>query len=147
MFDDFNYKTLADAQKNGWVAKTEKGHPGIKNATWWDDSISFHPDSLDHTNVVMRLTSKTDGTAANTRHTQICHQRKYLEGTYAARVYFNNAPQFGPDGDSGIETFYAISPLEYPMAPNYSEMHFDYLPNGGWGEGDHALFETSWETF
>ena len=47
MFDDFNYKTLADAQKNGWVARTEKGHPGIKNATWWDDSISFHPDSLD----------------------------------------------------------------------------------------------------
>jgi hypothetical protein len=46
MFDDFNYKTLADAQKNGWVARTEKGHPGIKNATWWDDSISFHPDSL-----------------------------------------------------------------------------------------------------
>ncbi|WP_231665419.1 MULTISPECIES: hypothetical protein [unclassified Pseudoalteromonas] len=124
MFDDFNYKTLADAQKNGWVARTEKGHPGIKYATWWDDSISFHPDSLDHTNVVMRFTSKTDGTAANTRHTQICHQRKYLEGTYAARVYFNNAPQFGPDGDSGIETFYAISPLEYPMAPNYSEMDF-----------------------
>jgi len=147
MFDDFNYKTLADAQKNGWVARTQKGHPGIKNATWWDDGISFHPDALDHNNFVMRLTSKTDGTAANTRHTQICHQRKYLEGTYAARVFFNNEPQFGPDGDSVIETFYAISPLEYPMALSYSEMDFEYLPNGGWGEGDNALFATSWETF
>ncbi|HEV8368984.1 MAG TPA: cupin domain-containing protein [Pyrinomonadaceae bacterium] len=28
------------------------------------------------------MTSRTDGTGANTTQTQICHQRKYLEGTY-----------------------------------------------------------------
>ena len=33
------------------------------------------------------------------------------------------------------------------MAPNYNEMDLEYLPNAGWGEGDHALFATSWETF
>ncbi len=147
MFDDFNYKTVEQAKKNGWVVRTQQGHPGIKGATWWQDGISFHEDSLNFNNTVMRLTSKTDGTAENTRHTQICHQRKYYEGTYAARVYFNDKPQYGPDGDGIVETFYTISPLEYPLAESYSEMDFEYLANGGWGEGNHALFATSWETF
>ncbi|MEW6989721.1 glycoside hydrolase family 16 protein [Colwelliaceae bacterium 6441] len=147
MFDDFNYQTLADAEKNGWVVRTETGHPGIKNATWWREGISFHPDKLDLDNQVMRLTSKTDGNATNTRHTQICHQRKYKEGTYAARVYFNDQPDFGPDGDGIVETFYTISPLEAPMDKNYSEMDFEYLANGGWGVNSTALWSTSWETF
>jgi len=147
MFDDFNYQTLAEAERNGWVARTQQGHPGIKNATWWAEGISFHQDQSTPKNSVMRLTSKTDGTAPNTRHTQICHQRKYLEGTYAARVYFNNKPDFGIDGDGVVETFYTISPLAAPMDKNYSEMDFEYLANGGWGEKETALWSTSWETF
>jgi len=147
MFDDFNYQTLTEAEKNGWVARTQQGHPGIKNATWWVEGITFHQDQTNLNNRVMRLTSKTDGTAANTRHTQICHQRKYLEGTYAARVYFNNKPDFGIDGDGIVETFYTISPLAAPMDKNYSEMDFEYLANGGWGEKETALWSTSWETF
>ena len=95
----------------------------------------------------MRLTSKTDGSPENTRQTQICHQRKYLEGTYAARLFFNDEPDFGPDGDGIVETFYTISPLEAPMDKNYSEMDFEYLANGGWGEKENVLFSTSWETF
>jgi hypothetical protein len=147
MFDDFNYQSLTEAEKNGWVARTQTGHPGIKDATWWDEGITFHPDRLNVNNQVMRLTSKTDGTAINTRHTQICHQRKYLEGTYAARVYFNDQPDYGPDGDGIVETFYTISPLEAPMDKNYSEMDFEYLANGGWGVNSTALWSTSWETF
>jgi len=147
MFDDFSYKALADAEKNGWVARTQQGHPGIKNAVWWSEGITFHQDQTDPQNTVMRLTSKTDGTAVNTRHTQICHQRKYREGTYAARVYFNDKPDFGIDGDGVVETFYTISPLEFPMDKNYSEMDFEYLANGGWGEKETALWSTSWETF
>jgi len=147
MFDDFTYKTLTDAQKNGWVPRTDTGHPGIKNAIWWSEGISFHAEQGNTNNLVMRLTSKTDGSAANTRHTQICHQRKYLEGTYAARVYFNDEPDFGPDGDGIVETFYTISPLEAPMDKDYSEMDFEYLANGGWGEKNNVLFSTSWETF
>lgn len=147
MFDDFSYKTFSEAEKNGWVVRTETGHPGIKNATWWREGVSFHSDKLDLTNQVMRLTSKTDGTAVNTRHTQVCHQRKYREGTYAARVYFNDAPDFGPDGDGIVETFYAISPLAAPMDKNYSELDFEYLANGGWGSNTNTLWSTSWETF
>jgi hypothetical protein len=147
MFDDFSYTSLLDAQKNGWVPRTNNGHPGIKNATWWAKGISFHLQQGNSNNSVMRLTSKTDGSAANSRHTQICHQRKYFEGTYAARVYFNDKPDFGPDGDGIVETFYTISPLQAPMDKNYSEMDFEYLANGGWGEKDNVLFSTSWETF
>jgi len=147
MFDDFSYQTVEEAKKNGWVVRTETGHPGVKNATWWQEGLSFHPDRINKNNQVMRLTSKTDGTAVNTRHTQICHQRKYLEGTYAARVYFNDQPDFGPDGDGIVETFYTISPLEKPMDGDYSEMDFEYLANGGWGTQTNTLFSTSWETF
>lgn len=147
MFDDFSYKTFVDATKNGWQIRTQTGHPGIKGAKWWQEGVSFHLDSLDHNNTVMRLTSKTDGSAENTRHTQVCHKRKYREGIYAARVFFNDKPQYGPDGDGVVETFYAISPLAAPMDPNYSEMDFEYLANGGWGEGNKTLFATSWETF
>ncbi|MDK1287306.1 glycoside hydrolase family 16 protein [Pseudoalteromonas umbrosa] len=147
MFDDFSYRQFSDAQKNGWQIRDEVGHPGIKNATWWKEGVTFHPDPINHNNTVMRITAKTDGTAENTRHTQVCHNRKYKEGTYAARVYFNDAPQYGPDGDAVIQTFYAISPLKAPMDKNYSEMDFEYLPNGGWGTERLALFATSWETF
>lgn len=147
MFDDFSYKSVQQAKKNGWVVRTETGHPGIKNAKWWEEGISFHPDALNLSNTVMRLTSKTDGTAVNTRHTQICHQRKYREGTYAARVYFNDEPDFGPDGDGIVETFYVISPLAAPMDENYSELDFEYLANGGWGVNTNTLWSTSWETF
>lgn len=147
MFDDFSYTSFADASKNGWLIRTETGHPGVKNATWWTEGVSFHPDMINTGNQVMRITSKTDGSAVNTRHTQVCHQRKYHEGTYAARVYFNDKPDYGIDGDGVVQTFYAISPLAKPLDKNYSENDFEYLPNGGWGEENHALFATSWETF
>lgn len=147
LFDDFSYKNFNQAQAHGWLTRTEVGHPGIKGAGWWQEGISFHPDPLAPSNTVMRLTAKTDGTAENTRHVQICQQRKFHEGTYAARVFFTDTPQYGIDGDGAVQTFYAISPLAKPLDPNYSELDFEYLPNGGWGEENHSLFATSWETF
>jgi hypothetical protein len=92
------------------------------------------------------MTSSTDGTAANTTQTQICHQRKYLEGTYAARVRFSDEPVSGADGDQIVETFYTITTYEKPLDPNYSEMDYEYLPNGGWGGPQSAFYVTTWET-
>jgi hypothetical protein len=92
------------------------------------------------------MTSSTDGTSENTYQTQICHQRKYLDGTYAARVRFSDEPASGRDGDQIVETFYTITPYLRPMEPDYSEMDYEYLPNGGWGSIESTFYTTTWET-
>lgn len=164
LFDDFNYASFDAFAANGWKARTETGHPGVAGATWSADGVSFLAASSGADtsskpaadNRMMRLTSFTDGSADNTQHVQVCHSRKFLHGTYAARVFFRDQPTKGPDGDGVIQTFYAISPLDAPMDPNYSEMDFEYLPNGGWEDflapgdwkkGENALWSTTWETF
>lgn len=146
-FDDFSYADLDAMLGNDWRVRTETGHPGVAGARWSADGISLLADGEQDGNTLLRLTSSTDGSGDNTQHTQFCHQRKYLQGTYAARVFFRDEPAQGPDGDQVIETFYTISPLKAPMDPDYSEMDFEYLANGGWGERGNALFATSWETF
>lgn len=147
-FDDFNYSDMAAFNSNGWKVRTETGHPGIKGATWSAEGLSFHTDIPETEAGAVRMSSVTNGTGENTRHTQFCHARKYREGTYAARVFFRDEPSYGPDGDEVIQTFYAISPLKAPMDKNYSETDFEYLPNGGWGENTKpAMWTTSWDTF
>ena len=147
MFDDFSYANHNQLKKNGWIVRTEPGWPGVPGATWSERGVSFHKDPINANNRILRMTSSTDGTNANTTQTQICHQRKYLEGTYAARVRFTDSPVSGPGGDQIVESFYTISPLKAPMDPDYSELDFEYLPNGGWGIDGPTLYATTWETF
>ena len=91
-------------------------------------------------------TQLTPVPSAGTTQAQICQRRKFLAGTYATRVRFRDAPDSGADGDQLVETFYAISPLQAPLDPNYSELDWEYLPNGGWGGGAPTLWVTSWHT-
>ena len=145
LFDDFNYSSAAELAKHGWIVRTVAGWPGIAGATWGPESYSFLNDPQQRGNRILRMTSVTNGSA--TRQTQLCHQRKYLKGTYAARVRFTDQPASGPNGDQVVETFYMISPLKAPMDPDYSETDFEYLPNGGWGHERATIFFTTWETF
>ena len=46
-----------------------------------------------------------------------------------------------------VQSFYTISPLKAPMDLDYSELDFEYLPNGGWGIEGPTLYGTTWETF
>lgn len=144
LFDDFSYADKAELKKNGWIVRTEPGWPGVPGATWSDESVTLVKDA---NNRIIRMTSSTDGTAPNTIQTQLCHQRKYLEGTYAARVRFSDDPVSGPRGDQLVQSFYTISPLKAPMDPDYSELDWEYLPNGGWGIDGPTLYATTWETF
>ena len=139
-FDDFAYARHAQMAKRGWIVRTVAGWPGVPGATWDADGVTFRRG-------VMRMTATTDGTPENTRQVQLCHERKYREGTYAARVRFSDDALSGPDADQTVQTFYMISPLREPMAPEYSEMDFEYLPNGGWGREGPILFATTWESF
>jgi hypothetical protein len=138
LFDDFSYGSAGKAAANGWIVRGAPGWPGVRGARW--AGVTFGGG-------LMRLAATTDGTRAGTTQAQVCHERKYREGTYAARVRFRDQPVSGPDGDRVVETFYAISVYEAPLRPDYSETDFEYLPNGGWGATAPNLYVTTWETF
>jgi hypothetical protein len=146
LFDDFSYSSTDEMTANGWIIRSGQGWPGVTGATFREENVSFvdYPDQAG--NRFLRMTSSTDGTSENTFQTQICHQRKYLEGTYAARVRFNDNPSSGTDGDEIVQTFYMITPYDRPFNPDYSEMDFEYLPNGGWGGARNTMHVTTWET-
>jgi hypothetical protein len=147
LFDDFSYANPAALAANGWVVRTAPGWPGVPGAAWWPEGITLHDNQDLPGDRWVRLAAATDGTGAGTRQAQLCHQRKYLDGTYAARVLFSDTPTFGRDGDQVVQTFYTISPLAADLDPDYSELDFEYLPNGGWGSPPTTFFFTTWETF
>lgn len=145
-FDDFNYTNTDALSAGGWTVRSEAGHPGIAGAHWGKESFRIVADPADPTNRLLRLEARTDGSSAGTRQAQICHARKYLEGTFAARVRFSDEPAQGPDGDVVIQSFYLVSPLRFAFDPEFSEMDWEYLPNGGWGDARTRLYGITWQT-
>lgn len=147
LFDDFSYTAYDDPtlEEHGWTIREGDGWPGVEGATWRAENVTFVEDPDDEDNQLMVMTSSVDGD--DVYQTQLCHQRKYYEGTYASRVYFTNEPINGHDGDNIVQTFYLISTPELEEHPDYSEMDYEYLPNGGWGFRDSVFFATSWETY
>ena len=131
---------------NGWIVRSGAGWPGVTGASFRPENVTFVEYPAQPGNRLLRMTSSTDGTPENTYQTQVCHQRKYLEGTYAARLRFSDTPLSGADGDQIVQTFYTITPYEQPLDPDYSEMDNEYLPNGGWGGPELAFYVTTWET-
>ncbi len=147
LFDDFDYAshTDPDLSAHGWNVRSNAGGPGVPGATWDPSKVTF---SSSGGNSVMDLETSTAGTGASTTHTEILtRSMKFAYGTYAARVRFSDAPVSGPDGDRVVQTFFTINDLKAPMADDYAEYDFEYLPNGGWGEPSSILYTTSWETY
>jgi hypothetical protein len=147
LFDDFTYTSRQALESHGWIVRTAPGWPGVPNATWSKEDVQLVDDPARDGNRLLRLAASTDGTPSGTSQTQVCHRRKYREGTYATRVRFRDTAVSGPTGDQLVETFYAISPLKKPLDPSYSELDFEYLPIGGWGLPGPTLYVTTWETF
>lgn len=145
-FDDFNYTELGAVGRGGWTLRTAKGWPGIPGASWGVDRFALVEAPGQAGNRALRMIAESDGTPEGTRQAQLCGPRKFFEGTYAARVRFTNLPASGPACDVVIQSFYTVSPVEAPPNANYSELDFEYLPTGGWGEKVSTLFNTSWET-
>ncbi|AKT37563.1 cellulose binding domain-containing protein [Chondromyces crocatus] len=152
-FDDFTYTGNTDANfLNRWNVRSGGGGPGISGAQWSTSNVSMVTDPANGSNRLMRLQGSTNGTSAGTSQAEvISDDRKFRFGTYASRMRFNDAPLHGSRfyADKPIETFFTITPWTSSSAtdPNYSEQDFEYMPNGGWGQGNVAtMWLTSWET-
>lgn len=144
-FDDFSHADVqALQQQGGWQLRTAVGHPGLPGARWGGISLVDDPERPG--NRLLRMRAQTDGTPAGTEQAQLCHQRKLLVGTYAARVRFSDQPVSGADGDPIVQTFYAVAPLRHDFDPLFSEVDFEHLPNGGWGSDKPRLYAISWQT-
>ncbi len=146
-FDDFSDAGTAQLVRDGgWALREGPGHPGVEGARWAAEAIALVDDEGQPGNRLLRLEARTDGTGAGTVQAQACHARKYLAGTYAARVRFADAPVSGADGDPVIQTFYAVAPLRFDFDPEFSELDWEYLANGGWGSERTRLYGITWQT-
>ncbi|MEU7071221.1 glycoside hydrolase family 16 protein [Streptomyces narbonensis] len=144
LFDDFDYTGTDDPSfaAHGWEIRTGGGGPGIKD-TWSADGAAFPSDPTAEGGKVLRLRSSTDGTEQGTRQVEVqTTSRNFFTGTYAARVHLSDKPTSGRDGDHVVQTFFPISPSD--SSENYSELDFEYLPNGGWGSVGPQLDNVSW---
>ncbi|MFE0701812.1 cellulose binding domain-containing protein [Streptomyces sp. NPDC058872] len=147
LFDDFSYASHTDPalSSHGWSVRSNSGGPGVPGATWDPSKVTFVTQGG---NTVMNLETSSAGTSSSTVQTEVLTKAtKFQNGTYAARVKFSDAPAYGPDGDRVVQTFFTINDLKAPMADDYAEYDFEYLPNGGWGEPANILYTTSWETY
>ncbi|MET7495397.1 cellulose binding domain-containing protein [Streptomyces sp900116325] len=141
-FDDFHYSGPHDPalHAHGWLVRTSPGGPGIHD-TWSAAGVSFPAEKTAAGGQVLQLRASTDGTKASTEQAEVQSSGiHFLTGTYAARIYFNDKPTSGRNGDHVNESFYTISPNN----SRYSELDNEYMPNGGWGAPGPKLDTTSW---
>ncbi|MGF1426724.1 glycoside hydrolase family 16 protein [Kitasatospora sp. LaBMicrA B282] len=144
LFDDFHYTGANDPAlaAHGWQARTDGGGPGIKD-TWSADGISFPAEQTAQGGQVLRLRAGTDGTKAGTRQAELfSSDSAVFDGTIAARVFLSDQPVSGPNGDHINESFYPISASD--TSADYSELDYEYMPNGGWDVKSPELDTTSW---
>lgn len=135
-FDDFSQNSLDALRASGWVLRDGTGHPGLTGSR-------FSPGQLTLDSGLLKLKLTTDGTNANTMLAQLCAPRKFLIGTTTARVRFRDTPG---SRDPVIQSFFLASPLKHDYDPDFSEVDFEYLPHGGWGEPETRLYGVSWQT-
>ncbi len=146
LFDNFHYTDATDPAltANGWQARTDGGGPGI-HGTWSTEAITFPADPKAQGGQVLQLQTSSDGTKTGTRQAELVGTGDtFRTGTLAARVYFTDTPDNGRNGDHVIESFSTISPS--PTSAHYSELDYEYQPNGGWGSPGPKLDTTSWRS-
>ncbi|MFI9784351.1 glycoside hydrolase family 16 protein [Kitasatospora sp. NPDC051984] len=144
MFDTFHYTGPDDPQfaAHGWQVRDGGGGPGIKD-TWSASGAAFPEDPTAKGGRALQLRSTTDGTKQGTKQVEVQSTATNLfHGTFAARINFGEKPSTGRTGDHVVQTFFPISPAD--DSANYSELDFEYLPNGGWGAPGPKLDTTSW---
>ncbi|WP_051795400.1 glycoside hydrolase family 16 protein [Streptomyces sp. NRRL S-87] len=143
LFDTFRYDGPDDPAlaAHGWEVRTGGGGPGIKDT--WSAGADFPADTSAQGGRVLRLQASTDGTGRGTRQVEVQSTGTPLfTGTFAARIHLSGEPTSGRNGDHVVQTFYPISASD--SSPDYSELDYEYMPNGGWGSVGPQLDTTSW---
>ncbi len=149
MFDDFSYSSSTDPALhviNNWIVVDGPSGPP-SGAIYSKDLITFSADPANPSNTIMGVATTADNNPNNTRHSRIeTDIFPYRNGTFAARVYFDDTP--AQYGDGNVETFYTInSYATCNQADLYSECDFEYLPWDAWHyERKNTMYTTTWET-
>ncbi|GIF07859.1 cellulose binding domain-containing protein [Actinoplanes siamensis] len=146
MFDNFHYTGHDDPAlaANGWMTRTESGGPGI-HGSYVDDANTFPADKTAQGGQALQLRASTDGTSGRTRQAEFSTTGPvFFTGTLAARVFFTDKPAKGSDGDHVNHAFNTISPSG--RSPKYSELDYEYQPNGGWGAPGPKMDIVSWRS-
>ncbi|MFI6050842.1 cellulose binding domain-containing protein [Streptomyces violascens] len=144
MFDSFRYSGADDPAlaSNGWQVRSGEGGPGIKDV-WSRDGVSFPSEESAQGGQAMRLRVSSDGTKQGTKQSELQSTKpQFFTGTLAARIYFSAKPTSGKGGDHVIQSFFTISPVH--TSPKYSELDYEFMPNGGWGAPGPRIDTTSW---
>jgi GH18 family chitinase len=149
MWDDFNYANSSDTELSGinkwFVVNGADGPPS--GANYAKEGITFYNDPQNSTNKLMGVAAIASNDITKNRHARIeTSVMPYRNGTFAARVYFDDTPALY--GDANVETFYTINSYATCNNPDlYSEVDFEYLPWDAWQwERKKAMYYTTWET-
>ena len=142
-FDDFSQTDRAQLAAQGWTLREQPGHPGVPGARWAPEGLELLDDPAQPGNRLLRLHARTDGTPAGTVQAQLCRPLQFLWGTTSARVRFS--PRV-PNGDPVVQAVFQVSPLRFDYDPLFSELDWEYLPNGGWGSPATRLYGIAWQT-
>lgn len=141
-FDDFSYIEITDAESSFWsITDGISGPP--EGALYTKEFISFKADKDIAGNKIMRLKCSTRNALSTMKCSRIQTKLvKFKEGTYAARIKFNDGETYLKEGN--VQAFYTINNLT--GNPLYSELDFEYLPYDVWEGENHftKLYTTSW---
>ncbi len=142
-FDDFSQTDRDQLTAQGWLLRRQAGHPGVPGARWDPAALELLADPEQPDNRLLRLHTRTDGTPTGTVQSQLCRPQQFLWGSTSARVRFS--PRRA-GGDPVVQAVFQISPLRFDYDPLFSELDWEYLPNGGWGSPATRLYAIAWQT-
>jgi hypothetical protein len=149
-FDDFKYETTDDLLgTNPWKPSD------VPKMNWWAPPGGRSKVSVSSGSVGVLSLSQTHGVVGttagdNTAPRMRTMDRKFLSGTYAALIDFDENPALA--NDRVVQTFWAQNSYDDFAAYDeiYSECDFEYLSHNWWQWGSHTttaptLWMMTWE--
>ena len=149
-FDDFNYTDPNDTiiEHFGWIVLDGPNYPGQNGPVpYIKDNVEFIENTAVPNDRILTLSTQTTNQLADRSFSRVEYSEYiFLEGTYAARVHFDNASAASSDGN--VQTFYTI--FNAPSGDTtHAECDFEYLAYNIWGGGNftNTLYATTWESY